>query len=471
MLCRNPDRRTFAASVLKASAALAFPWPAFGHAETGNELRLQLAGESPVEVPADFMGFGYEMLSVATPGLLSTGNHRYLELIRGLGSKGVLRVGGIVADYTRYAPDGTAMDDCKNTVITHRSLEEFAAFLRATGWTAIWSVNFAQGTIAQAVEEARAVSEALGSSLLAIELGNEVENYGRSQPFRPNPYTYETYRREFDEWHAAIVAAVPGVRFAGPDTAQSLEWVERMAKDADGKIQLLTTHYYRNGQRRGSAEQLLTTDPRLEDVLVHMRAASRQSAIPWRMCEINSFSGGGLPGVSDTFIGTLWTLDTMLRLAQNGCCGLNLETGGNQLGFVSSYSPIQDDGHGVNSAGAPYYGMLVFAQAFSGCDQLLPLKSDNSSEGVTAYAFGTGGKPFSAVIVNRSKAGVRVSVADLGIKQASVLRLTAPSAGSRTGVIFGSAAVDADGRWKLKSGEKLRDESVFVPAMNAVVLR
>ncbi len=471
MACKKLDRRTFTTSVLKASTALALPCPQFALAETSSLLRLQLTGGPPVEVPKDFIGFGYEMLSVATPGLLSTSNHRYLELVRGLGGKGVLRMGGIVADYTRYVPNGTAMDNCKNTVITHRSLEEFSAFLRATGWAAIWSVNFAQGTIEQAVDEARAVSEVLGSSLLAIELGNEVENYGRSQPFRSNPYTYEAYRREFGEWHAAIVAAVPGIRFAGPDTAQSLEWVERMAKDAEGKVQLLTTHYYRNGQRRGSAEQLLTPDPRLEEVLVRMRAVSRKSAIPWRMCEINSFSGGGLPGVSDTFIGTLWTLDTMLRLAQNGCSGLNLETGGNQLGFVSSYSPIQDDGHGMNSAGAPYYGMLAFAQASSGCHQMLPLKPDNFGEGVSAYAFGADGKPRSAIIVNRSKASVRVSVGDLGIEHASVLRLTAPSPESKTEVSFGGAAVDSDGRWKAKSNDRLHDASIVVPAMNAVVLR
>lgn len=471
MACKKLDRRTFAESVLKASAALALPWPRITPTETSSLLRLQLAGESPVEVPEDFVGLGYEMLSVATPGLLSTSNRRYLELVRGLGRNGVIRVGGIVADYTRYVPDGTAMDDCKNTVITHRSLEEFSAFLRATGWSAIWSVNFAQGTIDQAIDEARAVSEVLGASLLAIELGNEVENYGRSQPFRPNPYTYEAYRHEFDEWHAAIIAAVPGIHFAGPDTAQSLEWVERMSKDADSKIQLLTTHYYRNGQRRGCAEQLRTPDPRLEEVLMRMRAASRQSAIPWRMCEINSFSGGGLPGVSDTFIGTLWTLDTMLRLAQNGCSGLNLETGGNQLGFVSSYSPIQDDRHGVNSAGAPYYGMLAFAQASSGFHQMFPLKSDNFGDGVSAFAFGADGKPRSAIILNRSKASVRISVGDLGLEHTSVMRLTAPAPESKAEVSFGGAVVDSDGRWRAKSKEKLHDVSILVPAMNAVVLR
>jgi hypothetical protein len=224
-----------------------------------------------------------------------------------------------------------------------------------------FSVNFAQGTIADAIEEARAVFELLGSRLLALEIGNEVDSYGRGQRFRSPSFSYEAYRNEYGEWHAAITKAVPGIRFAAPDTARTGDWVEQMSRDANGEVQLLTTHYYRNGQAQGSAEQLLTSDPRLKDVMERLRIVSQQSGIPCRMCEINSFSGGGRPGVSDTFIGALWTLNTMLLLAQNGCSGVNIETGVNQLGFVSSYSPIQDDGKGVNSAGVPYYGMLVLA--------------------------------------------------------------------------------------------------------------
>ncbi|HZP04635.1 MAG TPA: glycosyl hydrolase family 79 C-terminal domain-containing protein [Terracidiphilus sp.] len=432
---------------------------------------LRLAPEPPVEVPADFIGLGYEMSSVATRGLLSTTNGRYLRLVQGLGPKGVLRVGGIVADYARYLPNGPAARDAKNTVITRAAIEELAAFLRATGWRAIWSVNFAQGTIEQAIAEARAASQVLGNSLLALELGNEVENYGKSQLFRAAPYTYEIYRKEFDEWRSAIVQAVPGICFAGPDTAQSVEWVERMANDAAGKIQLLTTHYYRNGQHRGSVQQLLSPDQRLADVLARMRTASLESGIPWRMCEINSFSGGGLPGVSDTFIGAIWTLNTMLLLAQNGCSGVNMETGVNQLGFISSYSPIQDDGNGVNSAGPPYYGMLAFAQGLSGCHQMLPLVSSDLVEGVSAYVFGARGKPRNAVIVNMSLTNTDISLAGLGIDKASVLRLTAPERASKTGVNFGGAAVDSNGNWKPKMKERLLKMSVQVPSMTAVVVR
>lgn len=432
---------------------------------------LRLAKSTPIEVPRNFTGLGYEMSSVATPGLLRAGNRRYVELVRGLGREGVLRVGGIVANYTRYEPNGQPAFDKQNTVVTHSVLEEFAQFLSAIGWRAIWSVNFAQGTVEQAVEEARAVAATLGPRLLALEIGNEVENYGKSQPFRPPAYDYAGYRKEFDEWHAAIAKAVPGLRFAAPDTAQSVDWVERMARDARGEVQLLTTHYYRNGEKRGSADQLLHPDPRLENVVERMRAASQQSGIPWRICEMNSFSGGGLPGVSNTFLGALWTLNIMLYLAQAGCAGVNMETGVNQLGFVSSYSPIQDNGAGVNSAGIPYYGMLAFAAAFAGCSQIFPLESPIQDSSIAAYVLGAAGRPRSVVVVNRNQTkSAQFSLADLRLPPSVLLRLQAPQMLSTSGVTFAGAQVDATGHWQPATREAVQSAHISVPAMSAAVL-
>ena len=435
-------------------------------------IALKLSGTGPIPLPHNFVGLGYEMSSVATPGLLSVKNHPYVHLVEGLGTAGVMRVGGIVADYTRYVANGSTQSDRQNTVITGADLERFGEFLDKTGWSAIWSVNFAQGSREEAVNEARAVAEVLGVRLLALELGNEVENYGRGEkPFRQPPYTYETYRAEFNDWQTAIRSAVPEIRFAAPDTAASVDWVERMAQDAHRDVQLLTTHYYRGSQKDGTAEQLLDPDPRLKDLLVRLRRASHESGIPWRMCETNSFFGGGRPGVSDTFVGALWTLDSMLLLAEHGCSGVNIETGINQLGFVSSYSPIQDDLKGNNRAGASYYGMLAFARAANGCDQIFAIDVDSRDINVTAYALGGDDQPRTIVIVNRDMSqDVHVSLKELGMERARTLRLNAPSADSKTGITFGNAVVDNEGRWKAAAEEMMRDAAVMVPRTSAIVL-
>jgi hypothetical protein len=464
-------RRALVEKSLKISSGLLLP-TAFSFAEP-QTLVLRMGSGPPVKLPANFTGLGYEMSSVAPLGLLSAKNRRYVELIKGLGPQGVIRVGGIVANYTRYDAAGTIQAERQNTVVTRASLEQFADFLKAIGWTAIWSVNFAQGKLEDAVEEARAVASILGPRLLALELGNEVENYNRGhEMFRKPSYDYDAYRAEYNQWRSAILAAVPGLHFAAPDTASSVEWVERMAKDAKGDVQLLTTHYYRNNQAHGDAQQLLTPDSRLIDALARLRTASQQSGIPWRMCETNSFSGGGRPGVSDTFVGALWTLDYMLLLAKSGCAGVNIETGVNQLGFVSCYSPIQDDGKGVNSAGVPYYGMLAFAVASSRCQELLPAELDAQGLSLTVYVLGTAGKARSIVIVNRDRPqDANISFAGMKMGEVSALRLMAPTAESKDGVTFGGDSVDPEGRWKANAPEHIRDGKVIVPKMSAVVLR
>jgi hypothetical protein len=466
---RMLTRRKLLNTALKTSAGLVLSPGIFNLAEAESPLTLKRGVSSSVSIPRNFTGLGYEMSSVAARGLLSSTNGPYVELVKGLGSEGVVRAGGIVANFTRYERNGTIMTDRQNTVITRESLEQFSGFLKATGWSVIWSLNFAQGTVDEAVDEARAVASVLGSRLLAVELGNEVDAY--QKPFRNPPYTYEVFRKEYDEWHTAIVNAVPGLPFAAPDTAADVDWVERMAKDANGKVQLLTTHY-RGAQSHGTVEQLLHPDPRLIGNLERLRTAWRESRIPWRMCETNSFFGGGRPGVSDTFVAALWTLDYMLLLASYGCSGVNIETGVNQLGFISSYSPIQDDGNHRNSAGAPYYGMLTFTLARQRCTELYPLEVPDSLHDLSAYVLGAAGKVRSVVVVNRGVSDARVSVAALGLnRQLNAIRLQAPSASSTSGITLAGSEVDANGKWSPGTIEHTASSDVSVPGMSAVVLR
>ncbi len=467
------NRRTLLHRALQASAATLCLRGRPFFAQTAADVVLQWERGEPLPLPPDFIGLGYEKSSAAKAGLLRTGNARYVHLLRNLGGRGVLRIGGIVADFSHYGAQGQSKATAKDTLVTRADLEGFAAFLKTTGWSTIWSLNFGRDTLDDAVLEAKTVAAIFGNSLQAFELGNEVENYGNgSAPLRTPPYTYETFHAEFVRWRGAILQAMPCARFAGPDTANSVEWVERMAADGRGDVQLLTTHYYRGGQKQGTFDQLLHADARLQTELDRLRKASLASGVPWRMCEASSFYGGGLPGVSNTLAGALWTLDFMLLLAANGCAGVNIETGENQLGFVSSYSPVQDDGHGVNTAATPYYGMLAFAHAAAECTQILPLRIRAGDANATAYALGSRDALRSAVIVNREQTrNVRVNLAAMKLRQARVFRLTGPSFDSTTGVTFAGAAVGADGTWKAAAREPIHDATIAVPAMSAVVVR
>ncbi|HEY9126039.1 MAG TPA: hypothetical protein VIM62_02890, partial [Acidobacteriaceae bacterium] len=95
-------RRTALENLLKASAGFALLHGKQGRADgpAATQATLQPGSAAPVSIPDDFVGLGYEMSSVAPLGLLSPTNLKYVALVKALGAKGVLRVGGIVANYT-----------------------------------------------------------------------------------------------------------------------------------------------------------------------------------------------------------------------------------------------------------------------------------------------------------------------------------------------------------------------------------
>jgi hypothetical protein len=158
-------------------------------------------------------------------------------------------------------------------------------------------------------------------------------------------------------------------------------------------------------------------------------------------------------------------------VAQYGCSGVNLETGVNQLGFISSYSPIEDDGAGINTAGASYYGMLAFVAALSGSPEVLPIEFDPQGINLTTYVCGAGGKARSVVAINRDGSrDAEVSIAELDMGNVTARRLLAPSPDSKSGITFGGARVNADGGWTPIGTERVHDALVTVPRMSAVVI-
>lgn len=182
-------------------------------------------------IPADFMGLGYEISSVARPGLFSAKNRSYVQLVRTLGSAGVIRIGDNTSDYSLFEAEGASISAPKGTVVNRVNLKELRTFLDATGWKLIWSLNLGGGTEQQAVEEAQAVLAASQDKLLAFEIGNEPDLFGRATAHRPKSYSYEDYLEEYRRYKTAVRATLPNAPFAGPDAANATDWVTRFASD------------------------------------------------------------------------------------------------------------------------------------------------------------------------------------------------------------------------------------------------
>ena len=104
-------RRDFLANnVLTAGALAARP----GLRRAGALLRDSSRRPAARMIAPDFMGLGYEISSVARPGLLSPANKVYVQLVRTLGARGVIRIGGNTADYAHYSERSRSFRRARN---------------------------------------------------------------------------------------------------------------------------------------------------------------------------------------------------------------------------------------------------------------------------------------------------------------------------------------------------------------------
>ena len=456
--------------LLAASAALPF----VGVARAADAVSIQLYPQRVQRLmPPDFMGLGFESSAVAA-GILNSGNRAYVQLVRNLG-KGVIRIGGNVSDYTRYDLGAAAAHGHKSTVLNYESLRQFRGFLDAVGWKLIWGLNLGTGTVDNAVALARAVTEVMGERLITFQIGNEPDLFVL-QGHRTAPYGYDQWLAEYRKYKAAIRAALPNAKFAGPDISDAgVSWVERFAADEGKDAVMLTAHHYIAGADNPASNHglLLREETRFaQNNLTRFQASAARAGIPWRMSETATLYGGGKPGVSDSFASALWVLDYLFVLARYGAAGANLQTGINHLGLLSSYSPITDDRKGRYGAAPEYYGLLAFAQIAEG--EIIAAETVTGGINLVAHALRQKGGAIAVAVINKDmKRDAAVSIAGAPQGEAQVMRLAAPSVSALRGVTLGGSSVGGDGRWAGVS-EAVRIESgrakLTVPAGSAALV-
>jgi hypothetical protein len=469
------QRREFLSAGLNLGAALAVHGTLAAESGAGTAVALSIRADEPFATIAPaFMGLGYEISSVTRPGLLQASNGTLVQLIRTLGAQGIIRIGGNTSDYAHYAAAGPPASSAFGTVVNDAALKDLGGFLEATGWRLIWGLDLARGSVTEAIAEAGSVQSAAQQRLLAFEIGNEPDLFGRAKHRQPD-YGYEDWLAEYRRYKGALRARFPRIPLAGPDAAGATDWVTRFAEDEGSDAVLLTHHYYREHQNPDSTiARLLATDPKLQPQLEQLQAAATRSGVPFRICEVNSFSGGGRPGVSDTMAGALWVLDYMYTLASHGCSGVNIETGVNHLDFVSSYSPIGEDGGGHFPVKPEYYGMLAFA--LGGKGRMMRATFQPGSDALKAYATRTGQGGLVLTLINKDAVAVAVDVRVTGFSHsppAAIVRLTAPTVDATDGIRLGGAQVTPQGHWRPSSTETVAVNAghlrVSVPGYSAAV--
>jgi hypothetical protein len=269
-------------------------------------------------------GLSFEASDLALPGFTGGDLASYLDTIS---PSSVMRIGGNTVDETFWTSTGETAPSWSIATITPADLTALAALARASGWKVILGVNLKQYNPARAANEAQYAQAALGSSLQAIEIGNEPDLYSQ---YESNPSQYLT---DFAAYVSAIRQAAPGVPIEGTDAAGAPNgsfqqaFVSTQKALSAPQINELTNHYYplTSSTCGGSPTiaQLLGTTVRdnEQSEADEATAAAAPLHVPAVIDEGNSVVCEGQQGVSNVFAAALWEIDDQLVTAREGVAG------------------------------------------------------------------------------------------------------------------------------------------------------
>jgi hypothetical protein len=391
-------------------------------------------------IPRDFVGLSFERAQLSNPGYFSAENTGLVRLIRRLSPAGNLRLGGSSGEHTDYIGDETRPPPFEifgpehnktmkqGMFVSTAALRTLRGFLDATGWNCLYGLNLAHATPEQAAREAADVQRILGPRLLALQIGNEPDAFRNR--FRPAEWGPQDFLMEWDRFHTAIAAAAPGVKFAGPDISNKLDYLTAFAGVAHRypDVIMLTGHYYAMGPAGSpdaTLDQLMEPEPKTTTLKLAgvetVQKAAQTAGLPYRMAEGNSCWDGGKIGISDVHAAAIWGADTMLRFAQRGWIGVNWHGGGN-----GNYSPIV----GTPSKGfvrRPLYYGMQFAQLLDG-GTFLDTDVTTADPYLGYYALRQAGRT-RIVVINKRDTPVTIQLPAL--PEAMLTMLTGPSATAR----------------------------------------
>jgi hypothetical protein len=170
--------------------------------------------------------------------------------------------------------------------------------------------------------------------------------------------------------------------------------------------------------------------------------AAHAAGLPLRMTELNSVNCGGRAGISNTFATALWAPDALFALLRAGVDGVNLHVRANTIN-----APFAIAAGGLD-ARPLLYGLILFRRALGPRARLIvPAVHAPPALDLAAYAVRTGANTLHVVLIDKGPRSVRVTLRLPATAAASVQRLTAPSAASRSGVTFAGRRLDRTGQW------------------------
>jgi hypothetical protein len=446
---------------------------------TSNPLAKVAIGDVPgAPIQPSFMGIAHEWGDAQSIMGSSDGgvNAIYRNLLRNLTAYGsgpiIIRIGGNSTDTSNEPTSATVLP--------------FAEVASAIGAHFYLGVNLGAGNLQLAVKQAKAFAGGMPAhSLDAIEIGNEPDSYVDKR-MRSAPYPFSAYLTEFDTWRKQIYPLLPnGTQLIGPAWAYpaSLSNSGPFLEAEHSYVAALSQHYYSGdvGHGKVNPPDFLLKPNRTSEAALRIRAGVATAHgyhVAFRVDELNSLAGGGQDGVSNTFGAALWAIDIMFEFANVGVDGVNWQSPNG-----AAYSPLSFNiarvgsmkSYQIKSVNPLYYGMLLFQAATGNQAHLLPVSLTAESSLKAWATLDSTGKQ-RLVVVNKGVTTETMQIVHPGYRTASILRLTASSPASKTGVSFAGQTMDGsvDGRLQgtkqvetVKSGAGVFE--ISAPASSALI--
>jgi hypothetical protein len=355
---------------------------------------------------------------VASPVLAS--------LIAGLAprQRPVLRLGGDSADQAYLTSSARTRHRIRHCPFRRFALSPgiigaVGALARSLDASLILGLNLKAHEPSMAATEAAVLTRALDpvglySFIDAFELGNEPDLY----PLYSSAGGFDQYLSDFGAWAAAARAGAGDPRqvVAGPSLGRlGLPWITGTAAvnwqrfiHGQATPQLLTFHFYPllkgacPGQLCPSIPNLLAdgSSHGLAESVAPFVAATPPGA-QVRVDEMNSATGEGAPGVSDTFASALWALDALFEFEAAGVSGVNVQTIPG-----APYALFDRLPNGSWVVRPEYYGLATFALASPPGSQLLSVTG--GVPGVKVWATRSTDGRSRIVVVNKDLARQRL---------------------------------------------------------------
>ena len=424
-------------------------------------------GAATTSVPASYFGLSTEYWALPLFERNMPVFERVLSLMHISGDGPlVLRIGGDSADHSFWAPRPRNMPGWA-FALTPAFLARLKTLVRRDHVRLIVDLNLVTDTPLTAATWARAAETSLPrGSIVGFEVGNEPDIYNRSywvamvsrSPLQARPLplelTPDSYVDDFNAYARVLGEGAPDVPLIGPAVAHpkvGLPWISTLVDDDRPELGAVSAHLYPYSECVKPGSHAYPTIARVlsrqasaglaKDVAGAVAVAHR-AGLRFRLTEINSVTCGGKAGVSNTFATALWAPDALFALMRAGVDGVNLHVRASAIN-----APFSLTRNGLQ-ARPLLYGLLMFARTLGPGARLVRLHlAAPRSLNLSAWAVRLRGGRLHVLVIDKSGRSVRVDLRLPASGPATVQRLLAPAARSRSQVTLDGQELGPDGRW------------------------